>query len=213
MHPLGTLRNGVLKLEEMLTIFDSDFTPIGVASRREVHQKGLLHQVAHIWVVSRINGECWLWFQQRAFDKADFPGCFDTAVGGHIAAGEEVLAAAVREMGEEIGLFPQPEQLVYLGDQLEEVQLPGFFSREIARVYLYETPDPPFAPGEEVAQMVRVLLEDYLLFCRGGERISAWTQSGETLTLEHSQWCASPEEFTKRVLPYLCPQVKEEEKC
>lgn len=190
-------------MEEILTVFDEAGTPVGEATRKEIHQKGLLHEVAHIWVVSQIEGTTWLWFQQRAFTKADFPGFYDTAVGGHIAAGEDPLPAAVREMGEEIGLFVQPHALRYLGDQRDETRLPGFFDREIAHVYLYEHPSPAFAPGEEVERMVRVRLADYIRHEDGAPSTPAVTQAGEEVTVQRREWCRHPGEFRNLLLPRL----------
>lgn len=193
-------------MEEILTIFDEQGRPVGSASRKDAHRTGLLHQVAHIWVLSRMEGEWWLWFQQRAFTKADFPGLYDTAVGGHIAHGEESLPAAVREMGEEIGLIVRPEQLLYLGDHRDEYRIPGFFDREIARVYIYEDAAPRFAPGEEVEQMVRIRLTDYCRQEEQGGAVSAVTAAGETITIPADGWCKHPGEFRALVLPWLNAQ-------
>ena len=189
-------------MDEMLTIFDEELNPIGAAPRSLVHQEGLLHEVAHIWVASRIEGAWWLWFQQRAFDKADFPGYYDTAVGGHIAAGEEVLPAAVREMGEEIGLFPQPEALLFVGSHRDEVHIPGFFSREVARVYLYQDDAPKFAPGEEVERMVRIRLEDFSILSAGGNA-EAVDEAGNRFSLNYRQFCIAGQEFEALIKPFV----------
>jgi 8-oxo-dGTP pyrophosphatase MutT (NUDIX family) len=100
---------------ELLTIYDDEMNETGVAARDEVHAKGLLHQVVHCWVVSRWNGETWLYFQQRSHTKKDFPGLYDLAVGGHIDAGEEPLAAALREMREEIA-SSHPRSSLFIWD-------------------------------------------------------------------------------------------------
>ncbi|OWY37880.1 hypothetical protein CEK28_14605 [Xenophilus sp. AP218F] len=46
---------------------------------------------------------CYLW-QRRAWDDADSPGCLDFAAGGGIEEGESALAAAQRELWEELGV-------------------------------------------------------------------------------------------------------------
>ena len=90
--------------EEMLTVYNDQMEPVGAVSRSQAHAQGLLHLVAHCWVISPREDGVWIWFQKRAKDKADFPGYYDVAVGGHIAHGEAPEEAILREIGEEIGL-------------------------------------------------------------------------------------------------------------
>ena len=45
-----------------------------------------------------------LYLQKRSMEKDLLPGYWDTAVGGHVTYGEQVLEALFREAGEELGL-------------------------------------------------------------------------------------------------------------
>lgn len=75
---------------------------IGSALRSEVHgNPALLHPVVHC-IVTDAAGR--LLLQLRSMDKDIQPGKWDTSVGGHVAFGEQVEAALLREMAEEIGL-------------------------------------------------------------------------------------------------------------
>jgi len=190
-------------MEEILTVFDEGGCPIGAAPRSRAHAEGLLHQVAHIWVVSPRGDGMRIWFQQRSFAKADFPGLHDFAVGGHIAHGEAVLPAAMREMEEEIGIVPAADRLVFLGDHRTLHRLPGFFDREIARVFLYEDPVPLFAPGEEVERMVSVSAADYVRFLEAGGDVTAETADGRETVISPDEWCPDNGEFMALVLPRL----------
>ena len=67
--------------EEMLTVYNDQMEPVGVAPRSQAHAQGLRHLVAHCWVISPREDGVWIWFQKRAKDKADFPGYYDIAVG------------------------------------------------------------------------------------------------------------------------------------
>ena len=58
---------------ELLDILDENMNLIGQAEREKVHAEGLIHQVVHVWIVSEIGGDPAFVFQQRAFDKKDFP--------------------------------------------------------------------------------------------------------------------------------------------
>lgn len=88
--------------EEILPIVDDEGRVIGSAPRSQCHSdRTLLHPVVHLHVFNP-HGD--LYLQKRALTKRIQPGKWDTAVGGHIAYGEEVLTALGREAREEIGL-------------------------------------------------------------------------------------------------------------
>ncbi len=85
----------------LILIVDEEDKPIGSAHKREAQEKGLIHRIAQI-IVEDPSGRILL--QKRATDVELHPGLWDTSVGGHVDAGEGYLAAAKREMLEEIGL-------------------------------------------------------------------------------------------------------------
>ncbi len=88
--------------EEILPLVDNDGNVTGKAPRSMCHSNpDLLHPVVHLHVLN-CNGEIYL--QKRALTKRIQPGKWDTAVGGHISYGEEVIDALRREAHEEIGL-------------------------------------------------------------------------------------------------------------
>lgn len=58
-----------------------------------------LHPVVHLHILNR-NDE--LYLQKRSAKKKLLPGRWDTAVGGHIDYGEQVLEALFRESSEEL---------------------------------------------------------------------------------------------------------------
>lgn len=98
------VKNKNLSKEELLPHIDKEGKVLGVYPRSKFHQKGdqkLLHPVIHVHVFNS-KGEIYL--QKRPLDKLIQPGKWDTAVGGHISAGEDLQLALVRETKEEIGL-------------------------------------------------------------------------------------------------------------
>ena len=85
-----------------LEIVDEEGHVIGLAERSELHRNpGLIHRVVHVLLFNN-NGS--LLLQKRSTRKDVAPGKWDTSVGGHISPGEDALAAARREMEEELGI-------------------------------------------------------------------------------------------------------------
>ena len=88
--------------EELLDLVDADNTVIGTVARSRVHgEPALRHRAVHVLVYDDRDR---LLLQKRSSAKQIQPGKWDTSVGGHLAAGESYLAAAVREAAEELGL-------------------------------------------------------------------------------------------------------------
>lgn len=87
---------------EILEIVDRQGNVIGQAERAVLHaDSSLIHRVVHVLVFDQ---EGRLLLQKRSHKKDVAPGKWDTSVGGHVSPGEEPLAAAVREMEEELGV-------------------------------------------------------------------------------------------------------------
>lgn len=97
--------------EEYLEVVNKDGEVIGIAARFEVHgNPSLMHRVVHVLV---FNGRGELLLQKRALNKDVAPGKWDTSVGGHVSAGEDILSSAKREMEEELGVAPQELEYLY----------------------------------------------------------------------------------------------------
>ncbi|MBE6386467.1 MAG: NUDIX domain-containing protein [Lentisphaerae bacterium] len=89
--------------KEFFDIYDDAGNRIGTALRSECHgNPALLHRTAHVVVIHPDTGDILL--QKRKMTKDIQPGKWDTAVGGHLDAGEDYLAGAKRELSEELGI-------------------------------------------------------------------------------------------------------------
>lgn len=97
-HPL---KDKPQRDDELFDVVDENDIPTGTATRSEVHAKGLIHRAVHVFVLNR-NGD--LYLQKRSLIKDMNPGVWDSSVSGHLDAGEGYADAAVREMGEELGI-------------------------------------------------------------------------------------------------------------
>lgn len=88
--------------EEWLPVVDETGKILGKVWRSQVHNGSkILHPVVHLHVMNHRKA---LYLQKRPESKLIQPGKWDTAVGGHIAFGEDIQSALQREAWEEIGL-------------------------------------------------------------------------------------------------------------
>lgn len=125
---------------ELLPLVDEDGNVVGSASRGECHGGSmLLHPVVHLHVFSPQGS---LYLQRRPLWKDIQPGRWDTAVGGHVDWGEDIVTALLREAREELGIS---------GFSYEPVRRYVFASqRERELVHVYRTVwDGPVFPSAE----------------------------------------------------------------
>lgn len=149
-------------MKELLNIYNDNLEEIGIMSREEVHRKGLKHKVVHCWIVEKEKDDKFIYFQQRSYDKSDFPGMYDIACAGHIDAGEETKNAMKRELEEEIGLRVNNDDLKYIGRKFETLKKNGFLDDEICEMYMLEVyKNTVFTLGEEVEDVVKVTFKEY----------------------------------------------------
>lgn len=96
--------------EEIFDVVNECDQVIGQAPRREVHRMGWRHRAVHVLVFNS-RGE--IFVQQRSLTKDMSPGQWDSSAAGHLDAGEDYDACALRELGEELGILPAeaPERL------------------------------------------------------------------------------------------------------
>ena len=190
--------------EELFSVYDEEENPIGEMKRGQVHQLGLWHQVIHCWMYARQGDGIWLYFQQRAASKKDFPGFYDLSSTGHVGAGESFEEAVLREVQEETGVRINPSRLSFLGQVREELHEGEFFDREICQVYLYEMDLPEFSPGEEVDRMIAVPLEEYEKKELGkAPFIQGYTLEGEPVIIREEEWCCHEGEYEGLVKPFF----------
>jgi isopentenyldiphosphate isomerase len=118
----------------MFQLVDRDGNRIGRASRAECHgNPALIHLVVHLHLFDRAGR---LYLQKRSMSKDTNPGRWDTSVGGHVSAGEELSHALLREAREELGIDAADATFLY--SWLSE----GDFESELAHCYSLETDQP-----------------------------------------------------------------------
>jgi isopentenyldiphosphate isomerase len=120
-----------LAKEEWVPLVDEHGKIVGQAPRSQVHNGSkLLHPVVHLHVLNHNKN---ILLQKRPMSKQIQPGKWDTAVGGHISAGETLEKALQKEAFEEIGLVGFSAKLLKVYKWQSDV--------EAELVYLFTTFD------------------------------------------------------------------------
>jgi isopentenyl-diphosphate Delta-isomerase len=175
---------------ELLDIFDSSGHPQHRAKPRfEAHHCGLWHRTVHVWIV---NGTGMLLFQKRSLSKESFPGLWDVSAAGHVSAGEPLVAAARREVFQELGVRVADAELGFLfTTKTSSVQREGtFVDNEFNHVYAVRR---DVSIGELTLQESEVADAQYVP-CGELRRLA---ESGDPAFAPH------PEEYA-RLHRYLC---------
>ena len=130
--------------EEIFDVVDEQDQVTGQMARSEVHRLGLMHRAVHILVFNR-QGEIYL--QKRSMLKDRQPGLWDSSSSGHVDAGENYDASALRELREELGLVPEerPQRLFKLKASSET-------DWEHVWVYRAESDGPFVLQAEEISE-------------------------------------------------------------
>ncbi|MFH0740167.1 MAG: NUDIX domain-containing protein [bacterium] len=147
--------------EELIDIYNQDNELVGLLElKSKAHEKGLWHRASHIWIYNS-KGEILL--QLRAKTKKLFPNKWDVSAAGHIAAGEDPLATAIRETKEELGLEVCNKDLEFITIYQKEITLGGISNKEFYYVYLYKydgSPSSLVLQTDEVSEIKFVPIEE-----------------------------------------------------
>lgn len=86
---------------EYFPIVEPNGLVTGRSSREYCHSGAKpLHPVVHLHIIDRFSR---IYLQKRPMTKKIQPGRWDTAVGGHVSYGEQLIEALYREASEELG--------------------------------------------------------------------------------------------------------------
>ncbi len=128
-------------MEEVIVV-DNDDNFLGTMEKMEAHQKGVLHRAFSVYLVND-KGEFLL--QKRAHNKYHSAGLWANACCSHPRPDETTMAAAVRRLGEEMGIAASLEHIYHFTYRTEFAN--GLIEHELDHVYLgtfngSPSPDP-----------------------------------------------------------------------
>ena len=134
-------------MNEIFEIVDVENNIIGSATRTQCHgNPDLIHRTSHVVVFDQTGR---ILLQKRSINKDIQPGKWDTAVGGHLMPGESFEVAAIREMGEELGI-PNTKQISFLF----EMKIRNLIESENTAVF-YTVYAGPFDIQKEEVQEIK----------------------------------------------------------
>lgn len=158
----------------MLSIYNSQMSYVGKEDKKIVHQTGLWHKVFGGIMYNKKAKK--IYFQTiypkeaYTFDRDDF---IDFSVGGHIEDDEKVIDAGVREVGEELGITIDKNDLKFLGIRICNCDLSDTYKiREFQHFYAFETTkdlkDMEFLTSDsEVKSVIEIDIDDFLSLLMG----------------------------------------------
>jgi 16S rRNA (adenine1518-N6/adenine1519-N6)-dimethyltransferase len=96
---------------EILDIVDEKDLVVGSATRKTIHENGLIHRAVHVFVFNP-NGR--IFVQKRSAHKDRYPLKVDSSAAGHVDPGETYLEAAKRELREELSISRELSEILRL---------------------------------------------------------------------------------------------------
>jgi isopentenyldiphosphate isomerase len=130
---------------EMFQLVDATGLPLGAAERSACHgNPALIHAVVHLHVLDHAGRLC---LQRRSLSKDTNPGRWDTSVGGHVAAGEPVANALLREAREELGIDASDARPLFA------YLYRSRFESEYAHCFVLEHDGPLAIDPEEISEV------------------------------------------------------------
>jgi isopentenyldiphosphate isomerase len=149
-------------------IFDDRYNYIGIASKKNAHEKGLWHRTFSCLVVDPQRGVVHLQkkhFNQYSFDRPDYVEA--VTAGGHYEAGESI-EDGIRELHEELNLKNITYSDLYsLGIRQTSVTItPQYIEREFQHLHLLPLKISlhEYTLGNtEVSGLVEITIEDGIL--------------------------------------------------
>ncbi|MBU0953497.1 MAG: NUDIX domain-containing protein [Nanoarchaeota archaeon] len=136
-------------MPEIYDVVNENDEVIGKATRKECHEKQLIHRLVQIYVV-KSDGSIVL--QKRAAWVDTFPNLLTAAGAGHVDSGETYETAAARELKEETGLSVSLKKLgpakSYEPEHMQNLMV---FSAQS---------DGPFVKSKEATEFVIMTLDE-----------------------------------------------------
>ncbi|PWT74347.1 MAG: isopentenyl-diphosphate delta-isomerase [Bacteroidetes bacterium] len=157
-------------MEQEIILVDEKDRSIGVMEKLEAHRKGLLHRAFSVFIFNS-KGEMLL--QQRSDEKYHSGGLWTNACCSHPAPGEDIGAAAIRRLNEELGFTTS---LTKIFDFIYQSSFEnGLTEHEFDHVFVGLHDDPVHPNKEEVSDYSFLGLDEIRdSLVKSPEKYTAW---------------------------------------
>ncbi len=136
--------------EESFDIVDDNDNVTGKATRKECHEKSLIHRSVMFYI---FDNEGRVLVTKRTEEKDFFPGYWSIVLGGHVQVGETYEEAVKRELLEEVGISGEPSFITSFKKRIPE-------EKENVKVYRVVAEGPITLNPEELSVGIFLDRED-----------------------------------------------------
>jgi 8-oxo-dGTP pyrophosphatase MutT (NUDIX family) len=124
---------------EMLDIFDENHNHLGTCEKKEVHARGLWHQVFSCLFMNSKKNTVYLQYKNNGHNDLSSFNKLDISVGGHLSAGE-TIEDGIREIEEESSLKVKYQDLIPVGMRLIDKYInENYIIREFSYLHIYDS--------------------------------------------------------------------------
>ncbi len=166
---------------EYVDVFDEDYHLIGKATKKEVHEKGLWHQVFSCLLVDTEENKVYLQYKNASHNDVAHKNKIDISVGGHLLKGEKV-EDGVREIKEEASLDVPFDKLVYVGiRRIDKYINDNYQIREFSHLFIYDSKfnlEELKSVDDEVLYFVQFDIDELINFVKKPTIIKGLTKDG-----------------------------------
>ncbi|WP_306437352.1 MULTISPECIES: isopentenyl-diphosphate Delta-isomerase [Cupriavidus] len=148
---IDTTQVGACSHQEHLILVDAANNEIGSALKLPAHEQGLLHRAFSVFIVNR-DGE--ILMQRRAAVKYHSAGRWSNTCCGHPRPGERVEVAALRRLGEEMGIACELKSVAVFQYRTDVGH--GLIENEIDHLFIGVCDDAPLPTPEEVSEWMYI---------------------------------------------------------
>jgi isopentenyldiphosphate isomerase len=114
---------------EIIAVVDNNDNIIDKATRKKVHDKGLLHREVGVFL---INSKSEILLQKRKDNNL-----WDTSCGGHFKFNQDYLESALREFHEELGINLKKSDLIEVDKiKTNSILYNNQFNKRFVKIYL-----------------------------------------------------------------------------